>query len=212
MKHPTEEECRRLHDRFHVPGNVREHCSIVAQISRFLGTALSESGIKVDLDALYSGGLLHDLFRFVDFRDIEKNKEADVQVWMDVIKKYPGKRHPEVAYEFLKSTYPEFALMILKHGYRAIADENMQPFSWEEKILTYADKRVAHNRIVSLKERFREGFERWLSYHPEAEIDMDTKKALDERYYNLEEELFRNLDITPGSVTKETIKNGQRLL
>ena len=49
-------------------------------------------------------------------------------------------------------------LKIRKHAYKAVIsdDPDMRPLTREEKIVTYADKRVAHNKIVSLEERFEE--------------------------------------------------------
>src|SRR3989344_2413284 len=81
------------------------------------------------------------------YPDFNPTKE-EIGVWKSLRKKYPGLHEGEVSYLIFKKDYPELALSLRKVSTPGIIDRN-----WEEGIVHYADWRVNHNRIVSLKER-----------------------------------------------------------
>ena len=58
--------------------------------------------------------------------------------------------------------------------------------TWEEKIVYYADKRVAHGEIVTFDERVRDAIER----HNWTEKQLEKKKKAWILVKNLEQEIF----------------------
>ncbi len=207
MKVPSEEECFKLMDAYCLPGNVREHSLVVAKIALLIADKFNEHGKYVDSKLVYSSSLLHDLFKPLDFYDLSGFPPECVAQWKDLKKRCDASRHPEAAYKLLKDDFPEVAKIIRKHDYKAVIaeDDDLRPITWEEKIVTYADKRVAHSKVVSLKERFSEGHKRWKgtqSYNPgQAEL-------IDGKYYELEKEIFSNLPFGPEKINELIDKNG----
>ncbi len=200
MNLPTEKECYELLEEYHVPAHVIRHSEQVRAVALFLGRKLKENGIDIDLDALNSAALLHDLMRTVDFSDIpSQSSESDIHAWERIKDRYPGKRHGEAAYEFFKGKYPEMALIIRKHTFSAVDsdDEMKRPITWEEKVLNYADKRVAHDKLVTMDERFTEGDKRWHTEHPHENHDPEYIKRVRKKHYATEKEIFNIIGLDP---------------
>ena len=70
------------------------------------------------------------------------------------------------------------------------------PQTWEEKILNYADKRVAHDKIVSLEQRRQDALKRYQK-HKYIKVDKRHKELLE-----LEKEIFDKIDIKPEDIQK----------
>ncbi|OQA00268.1 MAG: tRNA 2'-O-methylase [Planctomycetes bacterium ADurb.Bin401] len=135
-KIPTIEQCYQLLKLHNTPDHIIRHCEAAAGLAVEIAKKISASGTKVDIDFVHRGCLLHDILRLC------------------------GKGHEDAACQILKHDYPELALAIKKHAYRAIIDEEMKPRTIEEKIIYYADKRVMHDKVVPLMERLEEGHRR----------------------------------------------------
>ena len=112
-------------------------------------------------------------------------------------------KHEDAAYELFKDKYPEMALVIKKHGYRYIIDPELQPFGWEEKILTYADKRVAHDKIVTMKGRFKEGHQRYFTNNIDDGLSEEELSRIDLAFFELEKEIFDIIDIDPDKISED---------
>ena len=166
-----------------VPSHIVKHSIAVAKVAVFLAERLKEKGIAVDVNLVERACLLHDIFRICE----SENSEA----------------HEDAAYNLLKGKYPALALAVKKHRYTALLDEKERPNTWEEKLVYYADKRVMHDRITSLKERLEEAHKR-NAPHPKAQGEIDTAK-IDRLIYKLEEEIFNKIGLNPLEVTAEFI-------
>jgi len=66
--------------------------------------------------------------------------------------------------------------------------------------LSYADKRVAHDRLVTLKERFDEGTKRWFKEHPDQKEDTEKEQTIEKLYIAIEKELFEIIGIEPDKL------------
>jgi HD superfamily phosphodiesterase len=187
----------------HLPDNIRNHSEKVCRVAKLIGDKYKEKGYQIDLENLISAALLHDLFRIADIseKDYEKlraNAEQYDQVtWDSIRNRYKGKSHSQAAYEFLTNKGEDkIALMVKKHYFAALNSENDKPVTLEEKILNYADKRVAHGKIVSLPERFSEGQKR---HNPEKNNMKEIEKLYD-AYYALEKELLDPIGLKPEDI------------
>lgn len=203
MNLPTREECFEMLKQWHVPGHVMKHISKVNKIAVFLAEKFKEKGYDVNVDLIDRASLLHDLLRVCDFKSIEPSKfeqeitDEDRKKWKEIKDKYGDMHHADAGYEILKEMYPEVANLVKKHRYRLILDGDNRPKTLNEKIIYYSDKRVMHDKIVSLKERAEDGHKR----NPHLHQNHETEKA-DALVRKLEQEMFSKLDIEPEDLLK----------
>jgi HD superfamily phosphodiesterase len=210
---PTVEECKRLWDEFMVPENIRRHCSIVSKIAVFLAEKLKDKGLDIDVVLVERASLLHDLLKIAtieSFQQEDRFKSSDEktkQGYKKLQEKFLGKTHEDAAEEVLGSSYPKLAEIIRKHGFEEILGIEKEPWTWEQKIVTYADKRVRHDKIVSLRQRFEDGRIRYRK---------DLNKAGEERirkaeelHYRLEKEIFSYIGFSPEELPDRIMASSQ---
>ena len=93
------------------------------------------------------------------------------------------------------------ATIIRKHDFRSLiaaADED-RPQTLEEKILYYADKRVCHDRIVSLKRRLEDGRKR---YFPDGKIPVHDR-MIAQKLRTLEKELLTKASLKATDIKEK---------
>jgi len=104
----------------------------------------------------------------------------------------------------LRNKYPQLAQVVRKHRYTAISHQKDKPVTWEEKLVYYADKRVMHDRIVSLKKRLEEAHKRYADWcRANARSSLDTVK-IDRLIYKLEKEIFAKIGLPCVSYKPQT--------
>ena len=190
------EGAEQLLGEFHVPLHVRAHSLKVAKISYFLAQKLSEAGEIIDPETVWIAGMVHDFMRIVDFNTTPKEggTEEDRMIWEELRKSYSG-HHADVGAEILEERGEKaLAKIIRKHKYEAILSD--PPRTWEEKLLYYADKRVAHDQIVSLSERLEEGRRRHFPGKPLDNEEEKRRKAI----HALEKEIFDRIEMNPEAL------------
>lgn len=142
-----------------LPPNVAEHCDAVAALSVSLGRSLLADGRIVRPAMLERAGMVHDLFRFIDFREGagptgSTTTPDETRAWAPWKERWKGMRHEEACDAFLRAQgFPELAEVVLVHG---LTLPSPQRTTIEQKLLFYADKRVCGSAVVSLDERFRD--------------------------------------------------------
>ena len=169
MNLPSREECMELLKRENTPENIIRHTLVVNKIAVFLAKKLKEKGENVNIDLVDRASLLHDIKKW---ESIQNKTDAS---------------HGEIGENFLKDRYPEIAELVRKHMLYEVVDLK----TWEEKIICYADKRVNHDKIVSLKQRFDYINKR---YPPK---NKKLRKKVYDKYFELEKEIFEKLDTSP---------------
>ncbi len=155
-----------------VPEHIIRHSEKVALIALFLGCLLKEKGEPLDLNLLTFSALLHDIKKMASVRTGENHALAGYQL----MKKLGLERVGEIIYAhiFLKPPKPN------------------APIS-EEEIVFYADKRVKHDEIVTLKERFKDLRERY----GKTLKSLIRMALLEEMTLLLEKRLFKKIKIKP---------------
>jgi hypothetical protein len=149
--------------------------------------------------------MLHDMNRVCDFRRLERNRfqeevtDEKWKKWQSCRREYKGMHHADITAKILDELgFTETAELIRLHRSDYIVKQPDAFDFIEKKIIYYADKRVKHNEIVSLKERFRDGRARYGKFDtPEEkklfeEVEVKTKK--------LEKELFDGIGIKPADI------------
>ena len=208
---PTRKECLAIIEEHHVPPHIVKHSLAAAKLAVFLAQKLKEKGIAVDVNLVDRACLLHDIVRICDFKESDCNRfeqpvtAEDKAKWRQLRAKYKETPHEYAAYDILKDKFPVLALTIKKHRYIAVLDGEEKPNTWEEKLVYYADKRVMHDEIVSLKERLTEAHKRNVFfYDTEAQSKIVTAKV-DLLIYRLEKEIFEKVGLDPVEITDEFI-------
>jgi len=208
---PTPKECQAIIEEHHVPPHIVNHSLAVAKLAVFLAQRLNEKGQAVDVNLVDSACLLHDIVRICDFKEPDYSRfEQPVtdQVktkWQQLRAKYNGIPHEYAAYDILKDDYPALALVIKKHRYIAILDEEEKPDTWEEKLVYYADKRIMHDRIVTLKQRLTEAHKRNVHFYGAQAQRRSIIAEVDPLIYRLEKEIFDEIGLNPLEITDEFI-------
>jgi putative nucleotidyltransferase with HDIG domain len=138
MRIPTREECLQMLKENNVPRNIIEHSKAVADIAVELGRKLKSHGEDINLQLLEAGALLHDICKH---ECIGRGHEAEIA-------------HGDMGADFLrKKGLPEIAEMARTHMMGAVLTPRMLD-TWEKKLVFYADKRVNHDKRVTIDERF----------------------------------------------------------
>jgi len=208
---PSRKECLTILAEYHVPPHIVSHSKVVAKLAVFLAKRLNEKGEAVNITLLEGACLLHDLLRVHDFKESDYNRfernlpEQEKAKWQQLRAKYKSSSHEDAAYDILKDKYPALALAIKRHRYMVLLDEKEKPQSWEEKLLYYTDKRVMHDKIVSLNERLAEGHKRNAYQHGSAEQSKINTAKVDPLIYEMEKEIFEKIGLDPLEVTDEYI-------
>jgi len=173
---PDQTTCERLLAEAGVPDHIVAHSALVARLALALGRALNRHGRGFDLDLVRAGGLLHDIAK------------------MDGIEN--GANHAQVGHERLVALgYPEIGDICLTH---VVIDVDA-PLR-EAHLINYADKRVRHQQVVSLDQRFEDLAERYGRGDPERLARMHDNLLRSKR---LEQRLFAPLPFGPEDLETE---------
>ena len=194
-----------FYEEWGTPLHVRAHIAKVTEVALKLADAYIAKGEIVNLNLLYSGAMLHDLCRLCDFNTLNRDDfSEDItdekwEKWEDLRKTHQGFHHADIALKFFTELgYPKTAELIYTHKSRVIVQEPERIDTLEKKILYYADKRVKHDEIVSLDERFRDGKERHGRLNDEKTRTLFDQ--VEEKTYALQKELFSAITLHPEDI------------
>ncbi|MCK5019153.1 MAG: tRNA (adenosine(37)-N6)-threonylcarbamoyltransferase complex ATPase subunit type 1 TsaE [Candidatus Peribacteraceae bacterium] len=152
---PSLEEIKSWRKKFELPENVCKHCDAVAEVCKEIGEQFIKEGYIIRINAIIKAALVHDLFRFVDFKagaSHDRDEIIQPKIWEEIKEEHPAQKHEEVCEKFLKKQgYRVLSEIVKTHGVRSLP---YNPMTIEQKILFYADKRVILDKKVTLKERF----------------------------------------------------------
>ena len=172
---PNREECLRLMGQYGMLENIIAHSLEVAKVALYLSVELNKKGQRVDLGLVEAASLLHDLTK----TECLKTKEDHAQTGSQLLKGMGYERVGEVVARHI---------WIGKEG---------DPLSvYEEEIVNYADKRVMHDRIVSLEKRFNDLKERYGGN----QRAMDYLDRLQKEIYGIENKIFFILQVNPNDL------------
>ena len=192
-------------DEWATPEHVIEHCHLVTEVAMKIAQAYMRKGEIINTNLLYTACMMHDVNRVCDFKEMDRDRfEEDVtdekwEKWQACRRQFKGMHHADITSDILKERgFTDTAELVRLHKSINIVNEPDSYDTLEKQIIYYADKRVAHNKIVDLGERFRDGLERYGKF--------DTPKArqlsneVEKRTFKLEKQLFKGLDISPEDI------------
>mgnify|MGYP001440547608 FL=1 len=171
---PSRATCLDLLRRLEMPPNIFRHSLMVTGVSLLLGRHLNGTGNRLDLQTLEAGALLHDVA-----------KERSLRT---------GEPHDRLGAELLlEMGYPAAVADIV--GDHVTLDSGCLSGRLSESlIVNYSDKRVKHDRIVTIQERFADLIDRYAK-SPE---HMSSLLGRCDLYLELERKIFAHLHINPA--------------
>jgi uncharacterized protein len=177
MNTPTREECFELIHKMDMMDHIIDHSIMVSNVALYLCGFLEKKFPHINMENVCCAALLHD---------ITKTRSFDT-----------GEVHSETGGELLRDMgYPEIGDIIRQH---VILDARKMdtPVS-EQEIVNYADKRVLHDQIVSLKKRLEYITVRYGSKPGfKCRIKLMVKEAME-----LEQKLFKHLPFKPPQLSE----------
>lgn len=172
---PTREECLALWDAYDMLPNIRAHSLAVACIAETLARMAATAGLDVDVDAVRAAGLLHDLAKTYTIRHGGNHSQLG-GAWVQDLT-----GNAALAQGIIHHVHWPFSVDIRTH---------FLPLS-----IIYSDKRVKHNRVVSLSERFEDLLTR---YGATPEIRQRIGRSFDQAR-EIEEALIQTLGFEPDA-------------
>jgi uncharacterized protein len=169
---PTAKNCRQLLEKYNTPAHIILHCQKVWEVARVLGEGMLRRDHPLDMALLQASCLLHDIGKYPSI--LNRSKFHDLH----------GERILE------QEGFPDVASIVGQHV--ILRSKRGDPIK-EEQVLFYADKRVVHDKVVSLKDRFIYLFETYAKT-PEA---VDRLMVMKEDTILLERQIFLLLDFAP---------------
>lgn len=187
---------KNLYRKYKTPKHVQNHMKLVAEVAVFLAKKIKNTDRNINIKFIKYLALLHDFLKMLVFKDEHLN---DPTIWKQLRKKYSNTHDTEVASLVLRKIKEQkLAESIKTQQFDAVISKKHPLKTWEEKIVYYADKRVAHTKVVSLKERFREGSKRYGSKTP---------IRIAQKIYKLEQSICKKAKISPKELEVQQWKN-----
>jgi uncharacterized protein len=172
---PTRDECLRLMSRYGMLSHIIDHSIEVTKVALYLAVELNKRGQRINLGLVEAASLLHDLTKSECF----KTKEDHARTGSQVLKGMGYARVGEVVAEHIQLSRKNDPLLVT-----------------EEEIVNYADKRVQHDHIVSLEERFNDLMDRYGKGEKASEEMERLRKAT----FEIENKIFSILGIDPNDL------------
>ncbi len=170
---PTPEQCYELMEMYDMLPNIVEHSKLVRRVAVTLARLLQQAQCPLDMALVEAGALLHDITK----------SRAIVS----------GENHTATGAELLmQHGYPRVAEVVAQHV-------NLHPLTLdsacitEAEVVNYADKRVMHDQLVDLEQRFLDILDRYGKSIERVERIKGTEKEV----RRVENKIFALLPITP---------------
>ncbi len=142
--------------------NILQHSIMVCNVALSIGKSINKTGGTLNLSLIEGAALLHD---------ITKTRSLTT-----------GENHAESGKQLLQELgFHQIARIVGEHIIPGIYDGNLS----EAEIVSYADKRVLHDRLVSLEERFRYLFKRY----GRTDAAIDRIGSMEKRMLKIEEKI-----------------------
>jgi len=158
-----------------MPDHIQDHSKLVCRVALILSDGLTSAQVAINRPLVTASALLHDITKPRSFTT--------------------GENHSQTGGEYLTALgYPEVGHIVRQH---VILDAYFKnEFPNEAEIVNYADKRVLHDKIVSLDERMAYIVERYTKTEEHRQwLNVVWKETV-----RLEERLFAYLDFSPSQL------------
>jgi putative nucleotidyltransferase with HDIG domain len=175
---PGGNECLDLMEQYHMLPNIKDHSIVVTEVAGVITNGLIAAGYDLSLETVIAGALLHDIGKTACLDNDDDHAARGLEI-------------------------------CLAHNLKTIADivaehvilKNYAPQNGfaEKEIVYYADKRVNHDKVVSLEERLDYILER---YGMNNEVRCRAIKRNYARCQDLEKRMFSFLTFDPADISE----------
>ncbi len=174
-------ECLELLQAARVPPHIAAHSAEVARCAVALARHLNGNSHRLNEALVWAGGLLHDIAKDISLKT--------------------GENHARLGAALVEQWGLHAVAPIVRDHIELDPSMLQEPFS-ESLVVNYADKRVKHDEIVTLDERFADLVARY-GKTPEKRALLERRWAL---YEILERKLFAHTPISPQELAEEAVK------
>ena len=175
---PSKKRCYQLINEMNMMGHIVAHSHQVCQVAMCLVDYLAKLNGHLNRDLVQAASLLHDITKTRSFKT--------------------GENHASTGGQLLVTLgYPEVGHAICQHV-RLDAYFSSQNII-EAEIVNYADKRVLHDKVVSLQERMSYTWKRY----GKTPKDKERLSWLRDKTEALEQRLFQHLPFSPEDLTQQ---------
>ncbi|MBT3386458.1 MAG: HDIG domain-containing protein [Desulfobacula sp.] len=176
MNVPSKKECFRLIKKMTMMDHIIDHSIMVSNVALFLSLELKKHSHAIDYRLATSAALLHDITKTRSFDTKENHSETGCRMLIEL-------------------GYPEVGDVIRQHvildSYRNNSSVSVQ------EIVNYSDKRILHDKVVSLNKRLE-----YIKVRYGTKIEFkDRIKIMWKNTLNLENKIFSQLDIKPDQLS-----------
>jgi uncharacterized protein len=179
-------DCFKLIKNMDMMDHIIDHSVMVSNVTLYLCLQLKKNTPGINIELATSAALLHDITKTRSFYTKESHSETGGRLLSDM-------------------GYPEIGSIIRQH---VILDSYSvdSPVS-EQEIVNYSDKRVLHDKIVSLDERLE-----YIRVRYGKTIEFENRiRAMSQNTLKLENKIFFHLDIEPDLLSMNVKKTINRL-
>ena len=175
MKIPSKQQCFKLMYEMKMMDHIAAHSIRVCQVAIFLVDCLNGQAGDLNRDLVQAAALLHDITKTRSFET--------------------GENHAVTARDLLQDLgHPEISRIVGQHV--RLDSYGVSDVVSEAEIVNYSDKRVLHDRVVSLEERFDYIMERYAR----DEEDRERIRFLTGKTSDLGKRIFDRLSLTPDTL------------
>jgi putative nucleotidyltransferase with HDIG domain len=170
---PSVRDCLKFMDTYQMLDNIRAHSIVVERVARVIARGLREAGVALSLEKVAAGALLHDIGKTSCLRT-------------------GGDHAAEGAQICLRHHLDEIVDIVAEH----VRLKRYEPDAGigEKEVIYYSDKRVNHDRVVSLEDRLDYILRRYGNNQDHLGLRIRQNFEICRR---VEEKLFANLGFRP---------------
>ncbi len=185
MNIPSRKECFRLIKEMKMMDHIIDHSIMVSNVALFLSQKLKKHAPTLNTQLTTSAALLHDITKTRSFKTREIHSETGAII-------------------LTRMGYPEVGEIIRQHVVLDVY--TLDTPVTEPEIVNYADKRILHNKVVSLDQRMEYILMRYCTenrFKARFQIMRDNT-------VKLEQKIFTHLDISPDQLADCILQTIQR--
>jgi putative nucleotidyltransferase with HDIG domain len=157
--------------------HIVRHSQLVTDVAMLIAGKLNRVGRRLDIALVEAGALLHDITKTTSIETKEN--------------------HAKTGSELLASLgYPLVANIVRQHI--CLDPKSFSPDAvTEAEVVNYADKRVKHEEVVDIEDRFQDVLERYVNKLPGLEARFE---QVQRETQLLEQKIFSQIDISPEQI------------
>jgi putative nucleotidyltransferase with HDIG domain len=164
-------------DKYRMLENIKEHSIVVTKVACLIAGGLREAGLDISITKTLAAALLHDIGKTESLKS--------------------GRDHSEIGRHIcLENHFDEIAGIVAEHV--VLRNYHLNGDYSEKEIIFYADKRVNHDKIVTLEERLAYILGR---YGKNQEVLCRAIRLNFELCRKVEKKLFMKLEFDPDSLS-----------